>query len=391
MTIPSQAGYRWRRGAGWAIRALVVVAVVAAGYLLFNLPVAVHSHPVSSGPIMAEVMGTGTLEARTKVTISPKIAGRVFEVLVDQGDRVKAGQLLVRLDDEELEQQVQIAESNIEFAKASMGRFKADREQAASILVQATSDHERSQQLLLSNSISRADADKAREAWDVAKAGVARAAAADVEAQQQILSALRTLAFHQARLADCELVAPFDGLILERFRDPGAIAVPGTSLLSMVSTDELWISAWVDESRMAALAEGQTARVVFRSEPDRPYQGEIARLGRQADRETREFVIDVRVLDLPQNWAIGQRAEVYVRVAEQADAVLVPQEFLAKRAGQDGVYIRQQGRAFWQPITVGLTSRTMVEAVDGLEVGAELVVPLERGQVLTDSRRVTVE
>ena len=75
--------------------------------------------------------------------------------------------------------------------------------------------------------------------------------------------------------------------------------------MQLIDTREIWISAWVDETAIAALEVGQPVRVVFRSEADRNYSGEVARLGREADRETREFMVDVRVQQLPVNWAVG--------------------------------------------------------------------------------------
>lgn len=390
MDSSAQSAARWKGRIYLAAKWLGLIAVIGYGGYRFNSsPVAVQAHAVRRGEISSEVMGTGTLEARTKVIISPRISGRVAEVLVDQGDSVDAGQLLVRLDDEDLTQQVRIAESTIELSKASRGRFKADRAQAESVLTQARSEYDRALQLAKSDSISQSETDKAREALDVAMAGVARADAAIAEAEQQVLLAESTLAFHQARLADGKLSAPFDGLIVERLRDPGAIAVPGTSILSLVSTDELWIAAWVDETAMASLAVDQPARVIFRSEPATVYAGRVARLGRQADRETREFVVEVRVLDLPKNWAVGQRAEVYIQVDHRPDAVLVPQQFLIRRDGLVGVYVQREGRAYWQPIEVGLAARDTVEAVRGLQAGDELVLPTAPGAGPIDSRRIS--
>lgn len=91
--------------------ALVVVAGVV--WYIRNQPVPVASHTVITGPVVRSVMGTGTLEARIRTTISPKIQGRIAEVLVDQGSVVKAGQLLVRLDDDDLAQQVRMASAGI--------------------------------------------------------------------------------------------------------------------------------------------------------------------------------------------------------------------------------------------------------------------------------------
>lgn len=103
---------------------MTAVALVAGvvWWLKFS-PVPVIEHRVESGEIVAEVMGTGTLEARVKSTISPEIAGRIESLLVDQGDKVKAGQTLFTLDDSDLAQQVEIAQANIASAQAAITRL----------------------------------------------------------------------------------------------------------------------------------------------------------------------------------------------------------------------------------------------------------------------------
>ena len=97
----------------------------------------------------------------------------------------------------------------------------------------------------------REEADKATEGLAVAEAGIASAEAAITEGQKQLVSAESTLQYHRARLQDTKIVAPFAGLVVRRNREPGDIAVPGSSIFSLISTDEVWISAWIDETEMA--------------------------------------------------------------------------------------------------------------------------------------------
>jgi len=264
-------------------------------------------------PRSAEVMGTGTLEARMKTTVSTRIQERLAEVLVDQGDRVKKGQLLARLDDAELQQQVAIAEASLNAAKQTALRVEADLARAEAVLAQARLDEKRLAGLLASSAVSQTDADKAAEALKVAEADLKRSNASIAEAQGQVLVAEKTLLYRREQLAFTQITAPYDGLIIRRDREPGDMLVPGASLMEIISLDELWVSAWVDEMEMPRLAPGQAARVVFRSEPEKNYPGVVSRLGRETDRETREFLVDVRVDRLPANWAVGQRAEVHIQ------------------------------------------------------------------------------
>lgn len=367
---------------------LAALAAAAAYWFKFS-PLPVLSHKVDQGSILAEVMGTGTLEARIKTTVSSKIAGRIVEVLVDQNQKVAAGTLLVRLDDEELKQQVAIAAANVATETAAIERLKADKERATAVLAQANKQHARSGTLVERNAVSQEDFDKSLEALNVAMAGTAHAEAAIVEGQRRLLSAEKSLEYHRARLADTQVTAPFDALIVRRHRDPGDVVVPGSAILSLIDTKEIWISAWVDETEMASLEPEQAARVVFRSEPHRSYPGKVVRLGREADRETREFVVDVRVLELPKNWAVGQRAEVYVETARKENTTLIPSQFIVWQGSEAGVFLNEGGRAVWRPVKIGLRNPERVEIFEGVQTGQVVVMPIDPRAKFAAGRRIS--
>jgi HlyD family secretion protein len=372
---------------------LVVVAIILfAVYRLKFSPTQVAAYTVATGEVRGEIMGTGTLEARVKTVISPRIQERLAEVLVDQGDVVKSGQLLARLDDAETRQQVAIAEATLSAARATAERVKADQARAAAVLRQTELDHQRSTELLAGRIASQADFDKAVESLRVAEADLKRSQAATIEAERQVLTAEKSLLYQKEHLTFTEMRSPFDGLIIRRDRDPGGVVVPGASVLQLIATNEIWISAWVDETAMAQLKVGQPARVVFRSEPGKAYAGEVARLGREADRETREFLLDVRVKDLPGNWVIGQRAEVFIEAGNKKDVPLIPLGYVHWRESKSGVFVQEKGRARWRPVSLGLRGSRDAEAIQGLSVGDQVVRLLEaKKQPLNDGQRISVK
>jgi HlyD family secretion protein len=131
--------------------------------------------------------------------------------------------------------------------------------------------------------------------------------------------------------------------------------------------------------------------VVFRSEPAHSYAGYVARLAREADRETREFLVEVRAEQLPANWAVGQRAEVYIDTARKSNVVLLPNAFLVVREGKSGVFVAVGGRASWRPLKLGLRAREAVEVVDGLQPGDVVARPRDpKKGPLEEGRRVAV-
>lgn len=371
---------------------LAIVIAIAGGavYWIRFSPVPVNTHEVERGLIVAEVMGTGTLEARTQSSISPKISGRIETIDVDQGQRVSQGDLLVTLDDKELQQQVAIAEANLESAQAAIIRLETDKKTATATFSQAKKSYKRFEKLVRQQAISQDELDKATEVLSLATTGISRADAAISEGQKQLIASQKTLDYHNSRLEDSRIVAPFDGLIVSRSKEPGDVVVPGSEILQLISTDQLWISAWVDETEMFKLAVEQPARIVFRSEPDTEFKGKVFRLGREADRETREFIVDVDVLKLPNNWAVGQRAEAYIEVDRENDVVLLPVNLIVNRESQFGVFVNSNKVAKWQPIEIGLRNRDIVEIVSGLDAGDVIVTPVNESAAIRSGRKVTL-
>jgi len=368
-----------------------VIALIGAGFLGWFLlrPIAVAAQAVSRQAIVSEVMGTGTLEARVETSIGSKIAGRIESIPVDQGDRVEAGQVLLRLDDADLSRQVDVARANKAAAEAALERAQADQLRAEVVLAAARRELARTRELVSKSVVSQIDADKAQDLVGIAEAALGAERSAVTEGQRRVTASARNLDYQEARLTETVIKAPFPGLITRRHRESGDVLVPGSPVLTLISTEQLWVSAWADETEMGRLAVGQKARVVFRSRPEREFDAAVARLGREVDRETREFVVDVRVDDLPRNWAIGQRAEVFVAVDRVEDALTVPPRFISRERGEPGVFVRDGDRSRWRKVTLGLRGRGSVQVSEGLQEGQEVLEPAE-ARPLRDGARVVV-
>lgn len=368
---------------------LVGIIGVAVAYKVRVAPVPALAYTVAQATVTSEVMGTGTLEARVKTTISSRIQERLADVLVDQNDSVAKGQLLARLDDGELKQQVEVASATVATTRASLERVKTDQDRARAVERQARLSYQRLSELLATKVTSQDELDRAVEALHVAEADIRRTQAAVAEAEAQVITAEKNLSYQKERLSFTLITSPYDGLITRRDRDPGGVVVPGSSLLQLISTNELWVSAWVDETAMGPLMPDQPARVVFRSEPAKCYPGVVARISRETDRETREFLVDVRVKALPTNWTVGQRAEVFIETGRKASTLALPLTFVSWRQGKPGVFAEEDGRAKWRQLQLGLRGLETVEVLEGLAAGERVFRAVATGkQALTDGRRV---
>lgn len=350
-------------------------------------PVPVSTSVALNGEVVEEVMGTGTLEAHYQTTVSSKIQGLIVELLADQNDWVESGQLLARLDDSDLAREVSTQEAIVNAEEATVERVKADQARSKAIFDQARRDYDRYAGLMVSKSISQEVMDKTVQGLAVAEADVARSIAAIREADRQVLAARERLRFQQARLGDTRIYSPFSGLIVRRDRDVGDIVVPGATIFRLLSTREMWVSAWIDETSMAGLKAGQKARVVFRSETKQEFNGKVVRVGREVDRETREFKVDVGLENLPQNWAVGQRAEVYIETARKNDVINIPLQALVWRKTTPGVYLANKGRANWREVSLGSRGIDRVEILKGLSPNDSIITGPDPYQ-LTDGLRV---
>jgi HlyD family secretion protein len=159
----------------------------------------------------------------------------------------------------------------------------------------------------------------------------------------------------------------------------------------MISLSEMLVSAWVDETEMSRLLPGQSARVKFRSELVREYPANVSRIGREVDRETREFLVDVQVLNLPENWAVGQRADVQIELGRKEGVLLIPSRFVMKKGRTIGVFIDSNGRSIWREIQVGIEGQENVEVVKGLQFKDRVVMPGLNQAPLTNGRRIKIQ
>jgi len=373
------------------LTALVLIGI--AGSILYVKalrPLAVLEYQTQPTDLLIEVMGTGTLEARVSTIISPKIQGRLVELMVDQGSNVAAGQIIARLDDSDLRRRVELAEANIDIARAGLVRLEAEVQRAQAVIQNARRDDERTRAAYDRGAATETERDRSFERVAIAEAELATAKAGVAEGRKSLIAAQKNLEYEQARLDDTIIKAPFDGLIVRRDRDPGDIVLPGSSIYLLIALDEIWVSAWVDETSIASIAPGQPARVIIRSEPSRPYPGQVVRIGREADRETRELVVDVALKTLPERWAIGQRAEVYIESQRLEGVIAVPVAAVSIRDGRQGVFVNRNGKARWIECELGQRSADRVEIHKGVTEGETVIwiADDENRAALRNGRRV---
>ncbi len=368
---------------------IALVGIAALVYFLRFRPIAIEHSQIGTGVVLVEALGTGSIESRRTVEVGFEVTGRVATIHVDQGDKVKKGQELARLDDRTFNAEVALARQEVALAENTLVRLKTDIEQAQAVWKGSDDSFKRVTSLVESGTASVEALDQARERHDVAAAGLARSQAAYLEGQGAIVLSKRKLERALVELARTVVRSPFEGVILKRVREAGDVVSPGTRVLVVAATDTIWASVWVDETHLDRLEIGLPAKIVLRSESDRSYVGRVARIGREVDRETRELLVDVAFDKVPDRLAFGQRVDLWIELARKPSVLRLPAHLLTQRDGKNGVFVDKAGTARFQPLEIGAKGRFFLEIKSGLTEGDLILNPhLGKKKRLEEGTRV---
>lgn len=362
-----------------ALIASVVLFVAAFFWLLTThgplAPVGVQSGRVTRADLSPSVFGIGTVDARLAYAIGPIVPGRVLRVLVDQGEAVKAGQLLAEMDPVDLDRRAQAAQSAGSRSRQAAQVAEAQVAEAASRAKLAQLNRDRDLGLFQQHAISKQALDKSSHEAVTAEAALAAARANSaavkrdtqrMDAEFQGVGSLRD---------SMRLVSPVDGVIVSREADPGTTVVAGQAVLRLVVPESLWVRARVDQSRARGVQVGQPASIVLRSAPDTAMPGRVARIEMQSDPVTEERVVDVSFEPPPARLYLGELAEVTIRLPSKAGVLIVPSAAIASEGGQTGVWQATKGRARFKPTRIGSQGQAGVaEILSGLSEGESIIV-----------------
>ncbi len=295
-----------------ALAAALPAAAIAA-LLLFLPPAQADGRAGGSGGGGdGRVYGLGTVEARVLSRLGFELTGTIWALDVDQGDPVRRGQVLARLNPGDQLARVAQAEAGVKQAQAALGQALARLERAKALRGQRISINQRRQTLVSRGTVSVEAAEDAQAGSAVAGADVA-VAAADVDAARGGIDAAQArLALERAILDKSVLTAPYDGMVIERSRELGSAVAPGTIVLSLADPATIWVTAYVDESLAGRLAVGQAADITLRSQPGRSFPGRVARIDLENDRVSEERRVQVAFQSIPSPFTLGEQAEVLV-------------------------------------------------------------------------------
>lgn len=376
------------------ISAIVIVAAVAgiaaAGvWFVRNRPLPVQLAATETN-VAIQVFGLGTVEARISSVIGFEVAAALVELAADHGDKVKRGDRLAGLHAAEQEARVTRAEASVHSAEAVLARSQTMVDRQAAVLAQKDEVNRRQQELVRKNVVSIEKAEEAAKEVKVAEAEHALAIADVAVARSALETARADLLREQVILDKYRLLAPFDGLVVERHRELGAAVKAGDPVFTLIDPASVWVLAHVEESRAGAIAVGQRADVRLRSLPGKVFPAKVARIGIESDRVSEERRVWVKCEQCPETFHIGEQAEVIITTATLGEALLVPELMVSGFDGHRGLaWVAEHGVARRMPLTFShrtLDGKLVVEG--GKPAGVEMIAGPITG--LGEGRAVTI-
>ena len=308
--------------------------------------------------VSLNLRSTGTVHARETAVVSAQVVGRIQQVLVREGDSVRAGQTMVVLDDAALRASANQAEAGVKAAQDEQVAAQTDATLAASTL-------ERYRQLQTEKSVSPQEMDEVAQRAAAASARL-EAVRAQTEAARAQESGAHTM------LGYSRLVAPFAGVVTARMADPGTLASPGVPLLQVDQAGALQLQATVDESAIGAIHKGMKAQVAIDGTSSADITGTVAEIDPAADPASHSFLVKI---DMPASSQL--RAGMY-GTAEFANgvrqAIVVPRSAVVSRGSLVCAYVLDaNGIAQLRYLTLGAQQGNLVEVLSGISPGEKLV------------------
>lgn len=430
-TPGSGSGRSWKP---FGVAAAVIIAVIVAGFLVArtfaNAPaVKVARVSVTTGAPAGTVALTagGYIVAHHTIEVGSKIVGKVEWIGIEAGDRVKKGQVLVRLDDAEFRAQLEQAKANLMSLEAKLKELEAGsrpQEIAASraTVAQAQADFnnaaitwKRTQQLFNEKIVSQTQLDDARAQYHSTQAKLNNARQnydlvkigpriEDINyARAQVAQAKANVDYEQTMLDSTLIRAPIDGTVLERDVEVGELVSNmnfggntgvKASVASIANLKDLLVELDINENDFPKVKMSQQCNVTADAYPDRIYKGYVYEISPEADRQKATIQVKVKVLNPDDYLRPEMNAHVSFLAPETgkqaaSDTLVIPGRAVIQRNGQPGVFVLEGSHVRLQAIQTGRQAGDLVEVTEGL--GPNDWVVTQGQETLKSGERVKVE
>ncbi len=356
---------------------------------------------VEKHDLASTVSASGEIKPKKNVNISAQVPGRIIKIGVEEGQRVKAGDFLMKLDSTQYE-------ANADRDRALIHLYRTELIKAKARLRKDESFYKRQKKLYEEQLLSKEQLEEAKTLYEIS-------IAQQQSIRYQIDQAQASLQSSMDNLRKTAYNSPIDGIITSLRVEEGEIAMigtmnnPGTVLMTIADLSVMEVEVEVDETDVIGIKIGHHAEVRIDALPDQTVDGKVTEIGSSAlqkltsSQESKDFKVIITLESPPENLKPGLSASADITTAEKKDVLAVPISALVLREKEEeekkkneeqeeGVYIVENSRVIFYPVEKGIMGEMMIEIISGLEEGKEIVVgPYSALRQLKDEILIKVE
>ena len=369
----------------WHKRALVLAAVMAAVAIFWIVflrpePIPVQVVEIERGQVEETITNSraGTVRARQRARLSPEFGGQAIEIPFREGDAVKQGEVLLRLEDS-------LQKSRLDLTERELEALRSERRRACLEAQRAEREFERTRKLASEDIVSD-------DLLDEIDSGRQGAAAACEAAAANVSRAQASVGLAQTELEKTVLKAPFDGIVAEvsievgEWTTPSPPALPVPPVVDLLDPSSIYISAPMDEVDSARVQVNQPVRATIDSHRDRHFRGRVSRVAPYVldlEAQNRTVEIEVELEAHGERFLPGTSADVEIILRVRDDALRVPTAAIMEG---NKTLVLSDGELVERELTPGLRNWDFTEVVGGLEQGELVVTSLDRVEVAAGAR-----
>jgi HlyD family secretion protein len=404
--VPASPPRRSKKKKVIIIASLLVLAAVVGLMVLRSKrekPIQVTTQKVARHDLTSIISASGEVKPKKNVNISAHVPGRIIKIGVVEGQEVKEGDFLLKLDSAQYEA---IAERD----RALIQSFRSQLIQSEARMKLDANNYNRQTQLFESQLISQEQLEGAKVQAEVSQA--------EVQAiRHQIQQAQASLKSTMDNLGKTVYNSPIDGMITSLKVEEGEVAVigtmnnPGTVLMTIADLSEMEVEVEVDETDVVGVKLGEVADIKVDALPNQILKGSVTEIGSSAieklsatQEESRDFLVKITLDDPPKSLKPGLSASADIIAAEKKGVLGVPISALVLRekdnsdpskkdkVEEEGVYLLENGQAKFFPVTKGIIGGLDIEIASGIKEGQEVIVgPYSALRELKDGTAVQLE
>ena len=338
------------------------------------------------GDISIKINGIGNVGAQDIYRVGSLYGGRLYDFLLEEGDKVTKGEIVARVDSVDLINKINEQKALIKKLQADVEGLKIDKKSAEVNYAYQLDLFKKNSKLYKLHSISSLEYEKYKTLKDSAKLKIKSIKAHLVSLDKQILQVKENIKGMQKRLSCYTIISPVSGYVIKKLAVNHQMIMPNYTLFEAVNPKDVWVQTYIDTRISGQVKISDIATIKLRSS-DKLYKGKVVDINPINNPVTYEREIDIKFDHLPLPFFMEEQAMVTIYVGKLKNVIKIPSNALVFHKETDGVWVAKNGRARFKPVKVLARDKNIV-AVKGISSNDKLILPNPKKATLKEGLKI---